>query len=110
MRPLRIENWADIPELVQMSIGTDKGSWWADPAFGSELWKLRQTGKVDARTAGTFQQMLQECLAWITADGLAREITCAAGRSGTHEIAYSVTVSRPDKEPLVVKDVWNALS
>ena len=41
----KLENWQDIRELILMSIGTDKGRWWADKEFGSELWKLRQSGK-----------------------------------------------------------------
>jgi phage gp46-like protein len=109
METVRIENWADVRELVQMCIGTDKGSWWADPAIGSEIWKLRQVGKVDNRTAGTFQQFLQDCLKWLKDDGIAGDILCIAERYGKNEIAYSVTVLRPDKEPLLIKDVWNAL-
>jgi phage gp46-like protein len=109
METVRIENWTDVRELVELSIGTDKGSWWADPAFGSDLWKLKQTGKVDNRTAGTFQRMLQESLKWLTDDGIADEVRCTAGRLGKNEIAYSVTTLRPDKEPLIIKDTWNAL-
>ncbi|MDR1286755.1 MAG: phage GP46 family protein [Treponema sp.] len=105
----RIENWAGIQELVQMSIGTDKGSWWADPGFGSEIWKLRQEGKVDNRTAGTFQQFLQDCLAWLEDEGIAGDVICSAERSGKNEIAYAVTVLRPGTEPLIIKDTWNAL-
>jgi hypothetical protein len=55
-KPARIEGWNNARELVLMSIGTDKGSWWADPDFGSELRLLRQAGRVDGRTAGTFRQ------------------------------------------------------
>jgi phage gp46-like protein len=109
IKPIKIENWADIRELVQMCIGTDKGSWWADPAFGSDLWKLRQTGKVDSRTAETFRRMLQDCLAWLKADGIAKDVICTAEHSGKNEITWSVTVSRPNKEPLLIKDIWNAL-
>jgi phage gp46-like protein len=108
MSTVRIEGWADVRELVQMSIGTDKGSWWADPAFGSEIWKLRQAGKVDSRTAGTFQRFLQDCLAWLKEDGIVEDVMCTAERSGKNEIAYSVTTLRPDREPLIVKDTWNA--
>jgi phage gp46-like protein len=109
MGTIRIEQWADIRELVQMSIGTDKGLWWADPAFGSELWKLRQAGKVDNRTAGTFQQFLQDCLKWLKDDGIAAGVSCTAERSGKNEIAYSVTVLRPGREPLTIKDTWDAI-
>jgi phage gp46-like protein len=50
---MRLEQWASIEELARMSIGTDKGAWWADPGFGSELWLLKKEGKVDGRKAGT---------------------------------------------------------
>jgi phage gp46-like protein len=109
MDTVRIEHWTDVRELVLMSIGTDKGSWWADPAFGCELWKLRQAGKVDNRTAGTVQQMIQDCVQWLKDDGLAGDLTCAAERSGKNEIAYTVTVLRPDTKPLIIKDLWHAL-
>jgi phage gp46-like protein len=109
MDTVRIENWADVRELVRMSVGTDKGSWWADPAFGSELWKLRQAGKVDNRTAGTFQRFLQDCLKWLKDDGIVEDVVCTAERSGKNEISYSVTALRPGREPLVIKDAWNAL-
>jgi phage gp46-like protein len=49
---VHIEQWNDIRVLVLMSIGTDKGTWWADPNFGSELWLLRKTGKVDGGNPG----------------------------------------------------------
>jgi phage gp46-like protein len=74
----RIEQWNDVRELALMSIGIDKGRWWADPAFGSELWLLRQTGKVDGRTAGTLRRMVLESLQWMITDGLAAKIDCHA--------------------------------
>jgi phage gp46-like protein len=106
---IRIENWTDIRELVHMCIGTDKGTWWADTSFGSELWILRQEGKVDNRTAGRVQQMISDCLIWLKNDGLASEIDCHAEQAGKNEIAYTVTVMRPNGETVVVKDTWNAI-
>jgi phage gp46-like protein len=106
---IRLEDWAGIRELTLMSIGTDKGSWWADPSFGSELWILRQAGKVDSGTAGTFQQMLAECLAWLTGDGLAEKIICSASPFRKNGIEYTVTVEKPGKDPVIVKDTWYGL-
>ena len=103
---VRIEQWADIRELVCMSIGTDKGSWWADLNFGSELHLLREGGKVDGKTAGNFRRMLQECLAWIIEDGLAESINCAVERSGKNEISYTVEIIKPDSSNIFIKDVW----
>jgi phage gp46-like protein len=104
-----IENWNDIRELALMSIGTDKGSWWADPGFGSELYLLRESGKVDGRTASTLKRMLQECLAWIMADGIAQRIDCSAERTGKNEIAYTIMIIKPDGNNCMIKDIWNAV-
>ena len=106
---VKIENWTDIRELVFMCIGTDRGTWRADLAFGSDLWILRQEGKVDSRTAGRVQQMILDCLVWMKNEGIAAEVNCHAERAGKNEIAYIVTVMRPNEEPVIVKDVWNAV-
>ncbi|QQO10315.1 phage GP46 family protein [Breznakiella homolactica] len=106
---VKLEQWTDIRELVLMCIGTDKGTWWGDPTFGSELWKLRQTGKVDGKTTGMVQQMILDCLWWLKEDGLAAEISCEAFQAGKDTIAYSLQVSRPDGTSLTIKDVWNGI-
>lgn len=105
----KLENWQDIRELVLMSIGTDKGRWWADKDFGSELWKLRQSGKITPNTVGTFRQMVLESLQWIKDDRLASKIECVAEQQGRNTIAYCVTVTRPDGNTLEVKEVWNGV-
>ena len=105
----KIENWNDIRELVLMSIGTDKGRWWADPEFGSELWQLRQTGKVDGNTAGTVRQMILDSLQWLIDDGLAKEIECEAERADKNRINYRVKVTRPNGSDILVEDIWNGI-
>ena len=105
---INVENWADIRELALMCIGTDKGTWWEDPSFGSELWILKQEGKVDSRTVGRVQQMILECLQWMKDEGLAAGIECQAEQAGKNEIAYNVTIFRPEGDPVMVKDTWDA--
>jgi phage gp46-like protein len=105
----KLENCNDIRELIQMSIGTDKGSWWADPAFGSELRLLRQNGKIDGRTAGTLRRMLLECTQWIVNDGLAEKINCEAERAGKNEISYTVETIQPNGSGVLIKEVWNGV-
>jgi phage gp46-like protein len=92
-----------------MSIGTDKGTWWADPAFGSELWLLKKEGKADGQTAGTLERMVRESLRWLIDDGLALAADCAAEGNGKNRIDYQVTVIRPDSSPVIVKEVWDVL-
>lgn len=109
MEPVRIETWADIRELVCMSLGTNKGTWWADPAFGSDLWLLRQRGKIDEKTAGTLRHMILQATQWLVTDGLVQGITCQAERTGKQEITYSVTAMRTHSTREVIKEVWHAL-
>jgi len=105
----RIENWQDIKELALMSIGTNKGTWWAYPNFGSELWLLKQTGKVNGQTAGTLRRMILEATAWLIADGLAKKIDCTAERTGKNQISYNMVIFRPDGNKVFIKEVWNAV-
>ncbi|MDR2942778.1 MAG: phage GP46 family protein [Treponema sp.] len=105
----RIENWQDIKELVLMSIGTNKGSWWANPNFGSELWLLKQTGKVDGQTAGTLRRMILEATSWLVTDGLVQKIDCQTERTGKNQILYNVIIQQPNRENIFIKEVWNAL-
>jgi len=108
-RPAAVENWNDIRELVLMSVGTDKGSWWADPNFGSELWLLKKTGKADGQTAGILERMVRESLQWLIKDKLADAVCCAAERNGKSRIDYRVTVTRPDRSPVTVEEAWSVV-
>ena len=108
--PVKLENWTDIKELVAMSIGTDKGRWWADASFGSELWLLRQEGKVDGTTAGKVRTAILESLAWLKQDGLVKDIQCTAERRGKNEIDYALTVTKSDGGTIFIKDVWHGVS
>jgi len=103
----RIEQWASIEKLARMSLGTDKGTWHADPEFGSELWLLRQSGKADGQTAGTVERMVREALQWLIADGLARSVECRAERNGRNRIDYLVAITRPDGSQLLIEEAWN---
>jgi len=102
----RIENYADIRELVLISLGTDKGSWWADQDFGSELRYLRQ-GKLDAAAPSAFRRMALEALDWLVQDGLAAAVECEAKVSGNASLDYTVTVTRPSGDTVVIQRSWN---
>ena len=92
-----------------MSIGTNKGTWWADGGFGSDLWLLKQSGKVNGQTAGTLRRMILEATAWLVNDGLVKEIDCQAERTGRDEITYTVNVYRNDTKTDFIQEVWNAV-
>jgi phage gp46-like protein len=105
----RIEQWASIRELVRMSIGTDKGTWFADPSFGSDLWLLKKEGKVDGQTAGKLERIVRESLQWLVDDGMAAVVDCAAERNGKSRMDYRVTVTRPDGSSVEIQEVWNVI-
>lgn len=105
----RLENWQDIRELVLMSIGTDKGRWWADSDFGSEIWKLKQTGKITPETAGTFRQLVLDSVQWLVDDGLASSIECEAEQQGRSAIVYRVTVTKPDGNTISLEESWDGI-
>lgn len=104
-----LEEFQSIELLVQMSIGTDRGLWWADPEFGSDLWKIRRYGKVGPQTVGEVKRAIEDALKWIKSDGLADSIDVEAVQAGRTMIAYSVSITRPDGSTASVKDVWNGL-
>jgi phage gp46-like protein len=106
---VKIEQWASIEELVKMSIGTNRGTWVVDPAFGSELWLLKKEGKVDGQTAGKLERMIRESLQWLINDGLVATVDCTAARNGKNRIDYQVTVTRPGGSPVILKEAWNVL-
>jgi len=105
----RIERWASVEELARMSIGTDRGTWFADPDFGSDLWLLKREGKVDGRTAGTLEGMVRESLRWLVADGLASSAECRAERNGRNRIDYLVTMTRPDGSRVFIEEAWDVI-
>jgi phage gp46-like protein len=92
-----------------MSIGTDKGTWWADPGFGSELWLLKKNGKVDGRTAGTLRRMVLESLQRITSSSLASKTECSAERTGKNEIRYYVSIFRSNGNNVFITEARSAV-
>ncbi len=110
MATARIDASSSIELLVEMCIGTDRGSWWADPEFGSDLWLIRQYGKVGPGTAAQVKRAIEAALAWLVADGLAQAITVVAEQVGRTAIAWTVVVTKPGGRTALVKDVWNGIS
>jgi phage gp46-like protein len=106
---MRIENWASVEQLVRMSIGTDRGTWHADPSFGSDLWHLRRAGKTDGETAGTLERMVRESLQWLVSARIALSVDCKAERNGKNRIGYTVTVKKPDGGSISIKEAWDAV-
>ncbi len=104
-----LEDFASIPVLVEMTLGTDRGRWWADPDFGSDLWILRQSGKTGPELEKDVQREVIRSLSWLKADGLAKEITCETEVAGKNRINYRVMVTKPDGGDEFVTGVWNGL-
>ena len=92
-----------------MSLGTDRGAWHADPDFGSDLWLLKQGGKVDGQTAAAVERAVAEALQWLIAGGIARSVECRAERNGKSRIDFLATITRPDGSQAKIKEAWSVV-
>lgn len=94
-----------IKELVLMSIGTKKGSWFAEPLFGCEIHTIE---KVDSNTSAIMQQMLVRATRWLVEDGLAADIDIEVERIARDSLLWRAIVMKPDGSTELVGDVWRA--
>jgi len=104
-----LESFMSIRQLVEMSIGTDWETWWADPAFGSKLWILRSSGKTGPSLASDVRQAILDSTAWLKDDGLVSSIEVDAESIGKYRVDYTVKVPRPDGSTDLIKDVWDGI-
>ena len=109
MEPVRIEQFLTVKTLVLMSIGSDRGKWWADPDFGSDLWKLRQTGKTGPEMVKAVRQEILRCTKWIVQDGLVQTIECETYQNGRNRIDWKVIVTYLDGATEIIGDTWNGI-
>jgi phage gp46-like protein len=109
MATARLEQWQSLKVLVPMVLGTNRGTWWADPEFGSDLWLIRQEGKVDQATAGKVKREIERALAWFVSDGLVSETTVTTWQAGKNRIDYLVVMTKPDGGEETVEGVWYGL-
>lgn len=104
----RIESGTDIRTLVQMTLGTDRGLWWADPDFGSDLWRLRQSGKLGPDVAAKVEAEIKRALAWLVSDSVVQSIAVSTRIADKTRIDYAARVTR-DQETLLIEGVWDAV-
>lgn len=109
MATARLEDFDSIAQLVEMILGTDRGRWWADPSFGSDLWLIRARGKIDETTdLDVFRRVAEEALAWLISDGIADRIEVTPQRSAS-VIRYTVTVFSPNGSKAEIKGEFDVL-
>ncbi|WP_020613097.1 phage GP46 family protein [Sediminispirochaeta bajacaliforniensis] len=106
MATVAIENYMSISVLVQMTLGTDRGRWWADPEFGSDLWLLRQTGKTTADLLTDVKQEIIRALSWLKDDGIAEDVECETELTGKNRINYNVKITKPSGASEIIEGVW----
>ncbi|WGK68369.1 phage GP46 family protein [Candidatus Haliotispira prima] len=94
-----------ITDLIEMSIGTEKGSWFANPEFGSQLHTVE---KVESKTASIVKSMIVAATQWLADDGLVLSLEVETERSGRDQISWRVTVAKPDGGGELLEGVWQA--
>lgn len=109
METAKIEDFHHLNQLVLISLGTDRGSFWADVNFGSDLWLIRQSRKVDDATATAVKQEILRCLNWLKEDGLIFDLEVVAKISGKNRIDYRVCVFQSENNSFVVEGAVNVV-
>lgn len=100
-----LETDSGLESAILISLLTDKGSWWADPDFGSELYQLKGQ-KANDETTRSVKATVEDCLAWMVNDGVAGSVTVDVERQAGLLLAIGVSVTRPDGT-VVPKYVYN---
>jgi phage gp46-like protein len=72
----------------------DARGWWAG-AIGSKLWALHP-GKATEATRSDAERYAQDALAWMTAEGVAQQVTCAAAYGAEHVLNLAIEIVKPD--------------
>jgi len=101
MGELTFDKATDIFNNVYLSLVIQRGSWFANPDFGSRLHLLK---KNVPRAMALAEQYAKECLQWIIDAGRARKIDVVAERDMTenlNRLKLEVTVTKMDGRPLV---------
>jgi len=105
-----LEQWRSITLLAAMTLGTDQGTWWGDPEFGSRLWVLRQSGKVDEAMVQAVKAEVVRALGWMKDGGLISvDPAVEAWQNGRNRIDYRVRMTRPTGVVDVMEGVWYGL-
>lgn len=89
-----------------MLVGTEKGSWFAGPAFGSDLHTIE---KVDGNTTFVVQRMIVRATRWLLDDGLAADIAVETLRLGRNGISWQAVITRPEGGDELVEGIWHAV-
>lgn len=78
-----------IKNKILKTLGTKKGSWWADPSFGTDL---SQVKKINQTTATEVENLIHESLFWMIRDGEVEDIKVEVQNSEPNRIDYRITV------------------
>ena len=109
MSSLAIEDYMNITQLVDIAVLTDKGKWWADPDFGSDLWLLEQRGKIDSETLAHAKDAILASLEPLKVAALISAGSCECTALNKQEIAYQLTITRPSGVSLVIDRIYDGV-
>jgi|GEM_PF-4021626 len=84
--------------IIHVSLAVAKGSWWVNPAFGSELGTLRRA-KATAATARLVESYIRAALKWLTDGGKLTAVSVTT-EIGKGRINYTVDATAKGGSPL----------
>lgn len=96
----------------------EDNGWWGDSyptsqndRIGSRLYLLKRQ-KLTNKTPIKAREYLNECLKWLTDDGIAARIDVTVTRTGINELTASIAISKRDGTVVTVSfdDLWSELN
>lgn len=100
-----LNNYNDIEYLVLMSINTNRNKYWADDDFGSDLFLLKKS-KISKSTAADVKRMIEESLAWLVDDKIAKAVNVETFANEKKRINWKVEIIKPDTYGNIIEGVW----
>lgn len=94
-----------------------RNGWWGDSyadiagdQIGSRLWLLSRS-KLTQDTLARAREYVEESLAWLLEDRIARDVSVDVGKSGIDTMVITVVVTKPDDDELNIRltAVWQGI-
>lgn len=113
---------ARAPADLELPEGADRRGWWGDALppevagrtvagdrIGSLLWTV-QREKTTPEVLSRVRSIIEQALAWMVTDGLARGVDVETWRDGLDRLGWSVVIHKPDgnRDEMRFETLWEA--
>jgi len=93
----------------------DLHGWWGDSTLpdgdkiGSLLWTIRRNGITPDNIIKAKEYAI-DALKWMITDGVAKSVDVSVARTSLNQLAFNITISKPDNTLNKYEYLWNSIS